>query len=363
MEIVSAALSVLPAGSTTWVDIDPTSPTGQAFTRRLGFTTMSKEDTMSAAAIEQPTRHLAVVQNNVESMGLLLRARASARKAYDYMLTLPKAAWGWMRRTFHLDPALGFVADGFRWMRTRLSAGLRYLGTSGGVGVGLLAISTSLGRQAIATALKPIGWGLRLFGTAYTWVEDHLYVEGETTFLAGPRQWVSEKMADARQYVTGEGRSDGGLVGKVATLIAKVHPAFQMESLPMQVSRTAGTAIVGFKALGLLPLLALGSFAVAGQYLATAGVLGLTLFQGWGIVGRITSLVKRVFGRVEEVATGEDSKKADVVDIATMAAETGTVIAHGANNPPQTAAGNRAAKRAEARRAGRPAKAGAGAKA
>jgi hypothetical protein len=353
-QTIDVALAVKPEHVDEWISIDPTSPTGRAFIERLGFTTTpSKEDTMSAVAIEQQTtpRHLRVVENNREQMSLLLRARATARKAYDKMLSLPKAAWTWMKQTLHLDPALGFVADGFRWVRAKATAVTQYLGVPGLTGAGLLAISTGTGRAILGAALQPVAWTARLIGRGYLWLENALSVEEDDKGrFAGIRRFISTRMADARQYVTGDGRSDGGLVGKAAGFIAKwVYPTFQIDSLPMQGARTAGTAILGMQLLPLVALIPLGGFAIAGQYLATAGVVGLSAFNGWGFLTKAAAWVKARFTKAEEIATGEATPGADVVDIVATAADAGVVIGHGASTEPRAV--RRAQKRAEAKQA------------
>lgn len=341
-DVVDVGLFVKPRFTDDWVAINPTSPTGQAFARSLGFTTSSpKEDTMSAVPIETTTqRHLRVVENNKKQMSLLLKAKAAFSAAWEKFTRAPKALWSWLKRTLHLDPVLGIARDGIRFAKEKASLAAHHLGATGTAGVGLLAISTGIGRSVLSTLLKPVGWTVRLIHSGYVWLEDRICAgdepEGGYTSFQKARNFVAGKMADIREFIY-----KGAL--KVASFAAKyLHPVFQIDSTPMQVARTVGTGIVGFKMLPLVALIPLGGFALAGQYLATAGVAATTAASGWGLIQRITTWVKGLFGKAEQIATGETTKGADAVDIMTTAAETGEVIAHGT---PVPADANRAVRR------------------
>lgn len=345
MRVESVSLSVKPAGSTTWVHIDPTSPTGQAFARRLGFTTSStKEDTMSAVPIETMTqeRHLRVVENNKEQMGLLLQARRIPARVASYLARLGRRGLDWARRTFHLDPVLGVAADGIRWVKAKTAAATGFLGVSGGAGVGLLAVSTSFGRSVLSVLMRPVGWVARLLHGGYIRLEELIHSgvdDDEATGFAKARNAVSHKMADAREFVY------KGIIKATQFFVKRVSPVFAMNSVPMHAARTAGTVLAGRRAIAALALLPLGGFAMAARYIAMAGLGAIAIAQNLGFIARVRTWLEERFGKATKIAKGEDDKGSDVVDIMTAAAETASVTTHG------TTGGNRASRRAQQRAA------------
>ena len=118
LEYIAPYLAFRPFGSSDWVAIDPGTSRGRRLAASFGFT-IPKEFVMSAQPtldqierdLDATERHLRVVENNVEKMGLLVQARKKGHQAYGYIRKSAGVAWDWIRQTFHLDPAMEFIGS------------------------------------------------------------------------------------------------------------------------------------------------------------------------------------------------------------------------------------------------------------
>lgn len=350
VEHIAPYLAIRRRGSSEWVVIDPNTSRGRRLAASFGFTITPKENAMSAVPIgyseEHPTTtHLKVVQNNVEQMGLLLSAREKGRAALAYIRKAPRVAWDWVRRTFHLDPAVDFVRSVLTWLRNQISILAAHFGSAGGVGLGLLAVSTSIGRQMLAFALKPVFFALNLLGSAWTWAENALYVdetpEKPLGLISRIRNWLSERMASLREVFTGNGTTPGLIERVGAWYFNTVAPHLHLDSTAMVAARTAGLSMVTVKAVTALAFIPMSAAVLGPLQFILGGLLGLgVVSNGWELGRRGWARVKAIFAPAVVEAAEEASATAEKVTAIPTPAAAGA-----ANRATRRASGKQARRR------------------
>lgn len=311
-------LSIRRAGTSKWVDIDPRTAAGQRLLARFRISTTEEEMTATAAAVGANGADLRIVPgDNVGNMGAVLRARAAVGRTWAGVRGRIGAAFGWLRRTLHLDAVADLAKGVWGWVRDKVTIGAQFLGTSGMVGAGMVAISTHTGRKALGFALKPIGWGLGLIGRGYVALENLLHSDDRD---GGVRNGISKTMGDVREYFfgTGTSASDGGLIGRAAVwAILNVGPYFKVGSLAMGLVNSIGMMLLAPRLFAAIALLPLGVFTLPAQ-LILAAWLALAVYVPFlfEIIGFLTSGLK---GLKEEFYD-------DVTEADKVATKTSTVI-------------------------------------
>lgn len=233
-----------------------------------------------------PVDDVKVVQNNLEQAGLLLSMKANFKAAWHWLKKAPGTSWEWLCKTFHLDPAVKFFQGCFNWLRDKIAIAAAHMGITGGIGAGLLTLSTSTGRKLLAFVLKPIRWIASGVMKVWTKVEDMLFVEKpkgqHLNWLDKARNWVSEKMASVREYFFGNGTSLG-VVGKAFVWLAKhVLPVFALDHPVMQTSKIVGFGLFAFKAIGMIALLPFAAGTLlALQFMSGAAAIGVGAMMLW----------------------------------------------------------------------------------
>jgi hypothetical protein len=309
--------------------------------------------------LDATERHLKIAENNVEKAGLLLAARKKGRQAYDYIRTGAAAAWGWVRETFHLDPAVEFVSSALSWLRNQLSIISAHFGTSGGAGLGLLALSTSAGRAMLGYALKPVFWVLSKAVTLWTKIENALTVEaepGQELGLIGKvRNWIADRMASIREFFTGNGTSPGLLQKAAGFFFKNVAPHLEIGSTPMVAARATGFALAGSKMVSGLALIPMGATALAVSQWVLSGMVATA------VVTNLWELGKRAWNALSGKSAPavlhavpnahEEQEQADVV-AATVVATPAQTQTKATPATVAAAGGNRATRRAQAKAEG-----------
>ena len=349
MRLQEATLAVRPAGSKTWVDVDPHSPAGAAFLARLGILTDPMEDVMTAATAattHQPQMRL--VSDNRTNMGLLVRAKIAAQRTTAAIMAMPKAAWGWAVRTLHLEAA-GQAAGGMLgWIRTKSMTAISYLGAPFFMGAGMIALSTGSGRSAIRNGFRPIGWAIGLVDKVWcriaTFADDH---------LGQPGSFISDRMMDVEEFFAGNSRKPGLVARSVDLYNAHVAKWLATDSLIMRGLRTTGLGLVGAKLVAIAGLLPLGMFTVVAQYVVGAAVVVVVMGSGLVFALHLYNVVlaattgrndKGQFASVETEAAGAANAAADGTVPTAPAKQPATVpVTHG----------NRAHQRATAKASGK----------
>lgn len=249
----TAELLVRRAGTNRWIRIDPSTSKGQRLLALFHFTTPKETDIMSTT----------VPRDTVERMGALVAIKQNARKAVDAMLALPKSAWNWVVRTFHLQPVFDLGTAAFRTGRSWLSKAVSLAGRNGMIGLGLTAISTTTGRQIIGMALRPVGWLLGKVDSGVAWVLDRLNNSSSPLAIR-----LAGMIAAGYEFVA------GNAVKALTWVGAHVSPYLELNSAPMRVTKAAGLSLIAAKAFELSALLPFGGFPLA---LVRIAVLALVL--------------------------------------------------------------------------------------
>lgn len=261
MQIQSQEWAIRPAGSSGWIPIDPDSPRGRFLAAQHGFTTTPQKErlTMSAIPIEtETTRRVRVVSDaDPATLGLAAGLKEKASAAYAWMAALPQHAIAALRRIVP-DSVATRAATAWGWTKAKVMAVFHMLGKTGALGAGMLVISTGDGRRLLNLAVTPVRWGVSLFVKVWTKVEDVLYVEEPSSILDRARNFVSERMADLREFLFGSGTRENryGFVGNLAVkALLKVGPFLELDSKTMLTTRGIGAAVLGVKLFTLVPLL------------------------------------------------------------------------------------------------------------
>lgn len=272
---VEAVLSFRRAGATDWVDIDPRTARGQRLLALFGIITKEKEMTAATAETFGPGPRLRPVTDpQAARMGLLLRARMWMRRAWDKMLASGRAAWGWIERTFHLEAVKDYTSSGYNWLKTQIRAGAAWLGGSGVTGLGLLTIATQTGRNILHFLWRPVGWVLKSFLKGWDFIEQSLHSDKRE---GGIRNWLSDRMANVREFFIGDADPDSDRIGVIGGAIALyfkyVYPLLRLDSFQMKAARTLGSLMFGLKVVAAIAFLPFsGMFLTAMTILGYAGV-------------------------------------------------------------------------------------------
>ena len=191
-----------------------------------------------------------------EKMGFLVRSRAAAGRAKDFILAAPKAAWNWLSQNATIAAAGG-------WVKARVASAAAFMGTSGLVGAGILAVSTDTGRKVLNTAFAPVRWGGRLLSKA---------VRGIANFAGNfgrPGRWVARQILTGHDMVAGN-TNRPGLVGRVKY--------FYNDHIKYT-ARTTGPIMYTAKAVGL--------------WLTAGPAIGLATMLPWGALAWLTGFAVR----------------------------------------------------------------------
>lgn len=259
MSMTVERLLIRRPGDTDWVPVDPDTPMGRLALERLEFTINPEgtvDMTTTAARINgsaTPARTYVPGTPPGEQPGFISQAKGFFVSAKDTVVGAARSAWGWLRRTLHLDSAVEVVQDSYGWAKSKVTTATRFLGTSGTVGVGMLAVSTSTGRGILRLAFKPIAWLLGRLGAGYATLEAALV---DSRFA--PLSWMGHQMANARIWAFGNPANDEdhGVFGRSLLWGAKhIGPRLHLESRAMRATRVLGMVLVAAKVIPLLSML------------------------------------------------------------------------------------------------------------
>lgn len=338
-ETIAPYIAFRRRGESDWVVIDPHTQRGRRLAAAYGFTPNPQKErlTMSAIPVTAPA-HLRVVETNKAGYSALLAAKAKARAAYDFVVSIPKSAWAWARETFHLGAVETKVTGFFGWLKAKVVSVARMLGRTGLIGAGMLTVSTADGRRLLGMLAKPFVWAGKAITSVWSKIEDLLFVEDPSNALDSARNFVSERMADLREFLFGSGTTANryGFLGNLAVkALIKVGPYLALDSKTMLTTRGIGAALFGAKLFTLASLLPVAGWIV----FAVQAFIVMSTFVGAG--EPLLQVAEQVTG-IKVTATKKEGTEAAKV------AATVTDIPVKAAAP--TAAPNRAAKRAQDRR-------------
>ena len=290
--------------------------------------------TASMAFVERQPR-LAPVPDGVAPVkpGLYQQVSAGLTSVWSWVCKAPGRFWGWLKRVMHLQPVVDKIKEAVRWTVSGVRAFLKAMGFQGVAGLGMLAVSTSLGRWVIgALILTPLKWLCRQVGKA--WRNTSSFFADN---LGGAGNWIAARMEDVDTFLfgklnaAGDGRDGHGLVGRVKGLYYRVVAMhWALNSVFMRVVRLVGTVLCGLKVVAALPLLGLaGSVLVYATYVAKAALFVVLAWQSYFLgegIGQIPAVNKWVnkarsnsAAAAAEKATGNGKPKLSSLAEAAMA--------------------------------------------
>lgn len=109
-----------------------------------------------------------------------------------------RSAWGWLRRTLHLDKVIDAVRTTASTVLTKVGNALGYLGWQGWLGLGAMAVSTDTGRTLINLTL----------GSALRWVGRKINsgifaVVNFLDRLGAPGHWLGDRITNLHEFFIG----------------------------------------------------------------------------------------------------------------------------------------------------------------
>lgn len=321
----TATLAFRRRGSTRWVEIDPLTPISLATARPS-----SNGGAMTAATLHVIPEGPPLTTNR-ENYGWLLRQRRRAREAFDYARSLPRRIWDWAYSTFHLGAVKDVVTGVAGWFWDKATIVGRTIGLGGGVGLGLLSVTTELGRTILReTVGRALGW----VGSAASW----LWGGGKSMLrhLGGPGNWVADRMENVEVLAK-------RATYKALTFYAEnIGPHFSLDSKIVQTGKVMGIWMVGLRLAALV----------------TTSMITWPLYAGMAFYTLMTSPVRDLPGvsKVADWIAGQkpEGTKTELRAVdkelhdAVNAAAAATAAGHPVPTPP-----NREARRAEKRTAAR----------
>jgi hypothetical protein len=176
--------------------------------------------------------------DNVTKMGWLLKKQQQAREATDYALSLPRRIWDWAWEFFNLDTATVWIRTAGTWLKRQAVAFGRFAGALGGMGLGLLAVTTETGRSILKNTVgRVLGW----FGAALSWAWDT--TRSLVSKLGAPGRWVSARMYNL------ESAAKRTAVSVLTWYSKNIAPHLDLNSLTMRTGRAIGVWAVVIRAL------------------------------------------------------------------------------------------------------------------
>lgn len=222
---------------------------------------------------------------------LVGKAKSGLSSVWAFITSNVIKAWGWVNKTLHLS-------QGWNWAQTNVIKPARFVirmvadrvGYTGGVGTGLLLVSTGVGRKILHYTIEvPAAFAAKWLGKGYRKTMDF-----HTDHLGGYGDWVADRMASLEKYVWGID-STSGVVGNVTGFYIKhIAPHLHLNSILMRSARVVGTALFGISMVGLLPMFITGTILSAGVYLIAGTTIVLVGAQGYYLGTAIGSALQSV---------------------------------------------------------------------
>lgn len=176
--------------------------------------------------------------DNVTKMGWLLRKQQQAREATDYALSLPRRIWDWAWEFFNLDTATVWVRTAGTWLKRQAIAFGKFAGALGGMGLGLLAVTTDVGRSILSNTVgRVLGWA----GSFAKWLWNGTYSVVTRVPVVG--QWIGDRMIQIEKM------AKTGAVKVLGFYAKHIAPHLDLNGRTMQVGRAVGVWAVVIRAL------------------------------------------------------------------------------------------------------------------
>lgn len=253
-------LAIRRRGSKTWSAIDQRSEQGRYLLSLLEHPRMEKVAMSTATAMPIDTGpRLHLVPDELKAkVGLRVRALRVIREGRDRVYRTTQGAWTWARETF-LDKAYALVKDVASWILDKARWLGSYIGTAGGAGLGLLAVTTKAGRWVLSNTVGRV-WGW--FKKAASWVFDKTL--GVLDYLGTPGRWVANRLIDVANF-------GSDVVDKAKDFYDRnLAKHFVLGSTAMKIGQVAGVSLVASQVLTIATFTPLRWLVFAGVAIWTA---------------------------------------------------------------------------------------------
>lgn len=246
---------------------------------------------------------------------------------WSWIKEAPGRFWGWLKRTLHLQPLIDKVKAGAAWVVSLV----KELGVSGMSGLGLLTVTTGVGRWLLKTFVAtPINWVGSLFGSVWRGLSNFF-----ADNLGGFGDWMAARMGDVEGFFWGTFDLDEHghiVVGKTGLFPSignwyrqHIAPHLELGSVLMRGLRMLGTALFGLQLIAALPLFGLvGSALTYATYGAQVVLYGSLLWQSFFLgvrIGEIPEVNEWINKNRGTTVGSEHSVKGKVSFAGTPAAE------------------------------------------
>lgn len=255
-------LAIRRRGSRTWSEIDRRSKQGRYLLSLFEHPTMEEENMSTASAMpidpERPRLLLVPSEMIKTRFGLLVQAKRLAQQGYDKTMSATRSAVAWVRESF-LDKAMATLATAWGWLADKARWVGDYIGGTGGVGLGMLAITTKTGRTVTKNTLGRV-WGWSKTFASWTF---RITLNG-LEHLGAPGHWVADRMLDVADL-------GARAVGKAQDFYEKnLSKHFTLGSNAMTVGQLVGGSLVARQALTLASFTPLRYGIIAGLVIWSA---------------------------------------------------------------------------------------------
>jgi hypothetical protein len=142
---------------------------------------------MSAMYIEEGPVHtrppLHAVPDQTERFGAVVAAKNAVAGAWNRLMTIPRACWGWFVKTLHLEPAMELAGEGAAWGKGMVAKGINAVKSTIGLAASAgLVIATDVGQSILAKGwglIKGVfGWAGRTVYSGVSWVLNTAHLPG-----------------------------------------------------------------------------------------------------------------------------------------------------------------------------------------
>lgn len=211
-----------------------------------------------------------------ERVGVLVSARATARRAFDFLMAAPRRVWASLVKNLHLHSAQARIAAAGKIVSSAIANARAWLGTSGQIGVGLGLVATPTGRAAVNAV---IGAPMRLIGRVGNRAIDSTVDLLDK--LGSPGHWLGNKIESGREALWGKPTSPMARMSRWVD--EKVAPHLRLDTWQMRSAADVSEALISIRLMRIA--ISHSGFLMAGTVIAwlyaLRGVLSNTVDAIW----------------------------------------------------------------------------------
>jgi len=257
----------------------------------------------------------------------ILKKKAQAKEAADWAYSLPRRLWDWAWEFFNMDTVVSTLSTVGSFLKQQALGLGSIIGSVGGIGLGLLSVTTDLGRSVLSNTVgRVLGWA----GGLLSWGWNTLY--SGVTRLGPIGQWVGDRMIQIEK---------GAKIAAANVLtfyVKHVARHLDINGPVMKTGRAVGVWAVVIRALSFITPLPLRMLVIGATAMWTLVESPLAQVPGFKVAA--------------EFLKGDDPKPAELkaVDKEYSEAVTAAAVATATTGKVSPPPANRAAQRAAERR-------------